>query len=75
MGTSVLVSISVLLSGAQALSHAFIYHKNSIVGRLEGKDRVIRESFTLHLNPWTTRVYLNTVPWIGIELQDWCRQR
>ena len=33
---------------------------NSHSGRLADKDRVTHASFTLHLNLWTTHVYLNT---------------
>ena len=59
MGTSVLVVLSLKLRHDHMPSYT--YYRNSIVGRFEDKDRAIRVSFTLHLNIWTTRMYLNTV--------------
>ena len=40
--------------------HGHTYYGNSIAGQLADRDRVTRASFTLHLNPRTTHVYLNT---------------
>ena len=60
MVTSVFISISVLLS--LELRHyrmrSYTYYRNSIVDDWRIKI-VTHASFTLHLNPWTTHVYLN----------------
>ena len=60
MVTSVLISISVLLSLElrQYRMRSYTYYRNSIVDDWRIKI-VTPASFTLHLNPWTTRVYLN----------------
>ena len=60
MVTSVLFSISVLLSlePRHYQMRSYTYYRNSIVDDWRIKI-VTRASFTLHLNPWTTRVYLN----------------
>ena len=55
MGTSVLVVLS-LLKLWDFHVPPYTYYKNSIVGRLEDKDRVIGVPFTLHHNLWATHI-------------------